>query len=88
MTEVDVVALQLITAARLATSATAVGPAAASAADGGSAGGANGATGVVGRLGCCMLALLAAAVEWVLILLKSMLSASNYWTSCFKCYSY
>jgi hypothetical protein len=39
MTEVDVVALQLITAAQLATSATAVGPAAASAADGGGAAG-------------------------------------------------
>ena len=35
MTEVDVVALQLITAARLATSATAAGPTAASAAGGG-----------------------------------------------------
>ena len=34
MTEVDVVALQLITAACLATSTTAVGPAATSAADG------------------------------------------------------
>ena len=34
MTEVDVVALQLITAACLATSVTAVGPAATSAADG------------------------------------------------------
>ena len=31
------------------------------------AAGANGAAGVVGRLGCCTLALLAAAVEWVLI---------------------
>ena len=31
------------------------------------AAGANGAAGVVGRLGCCILALLAAAVEWVLI---------------------
>ena len=28
---------------------------------------ANDAAGVVGRLGCCTLALLAAAVEWVLI---------------------
>ena len=45
-----------------AASATAVGPAAASAAAGG-----NSAAGVVGRLGCCTLALLAAAVEWVLI---------------------
>jgi hypothetical protein len=34
---------------------------------GGAAGGGNGAAGVVGRLGCCTLALLAAAVEWVLI---------------------
>jgi hypothetical protein len=33
----------------------------------GGAGSANGAAGVVGRLGCCILALLAAAVEWVLI---------------------
>ena len=39
MTEVDVVALQLITAACLATSATAVGPAATSAADGSGAAG-------------------------------------------------
>jgi hypothetical protein len=39
MTEVDVVALQLITAARLATSATAAEPAATSAADGGGAAG-------------------------------------------------
>jgi len=39
MTEVDVVALQLITAARLATSATAAGPTAASAAGGGGAAG-------------------------------------------------
>ena len=39
MTEVDVVALQLITAAHLATSATTVRPAAASAADGGGAAG-------------------------------------------------
>ena len=31
------------------------------------AAGANDAAGVVGRLGCCTLALLAAAVEWVLI---------------------
>jgi len=39
MTEVGVVALQLITAACLATSATAVGPAATSAADGSGAAG-------------------------------------------------
>jgi hypothetical protein len=39
MTEVDVVALQLITAAYLATSTAAVGPAATSAADGGGAAG-------------------------------------------------
>ena len=45
-----------------AASATALGPAAVSAAAGG-----NSAAGVVGRLGCCILALLAAAVEWVLI---------------------
>ena len=45
-----------------AASATAVGPAAACAAAGG-----NSAAGVVGRLGYCMLALLTAAVEWVLI---------------------
>ena len=32
-----------------------------------SAAGANDAAGLVGRLGCCTLALLAAAVEWVLI---------------------
>ena len=51
----------------LAASATAVGPAAASATGGDGAGSANGAAGVVGRLGCCTLALLAAAVEWVLI---------------------
>ena len=50
-----------------AASATAVGPAAASAAGGGGAGGAKGAAGVVGRLGSCILALLTAAVEWVLI---------------------
>ena len=50
-----------------AASATAVGPAAASAAGGDGAGGANGAAGVVGRLGYCILALLTAAVEWVLI---------------------
>ena len=31
------------------------------------AAGANDAAGLVGRLGCCTLALLAAAVEWVLI---------------------
>ena len=31
------------------------------------AAGGNSAAGVVGRLGCCTLALLAAAVEWVLI---------------------
>ena len=31
------------------------------------AAGATDAAGVVGRLGCCTLALLAAAVEWVLI---------------------
>jgi hypothetical protein len=49
-----------------AASATAVGPA-ASATGGGGAGGANGAAGVVGRLGYCILALLTAAVEWVLI---------------------
>ena len=39
MTEVDVVALQLIIAARLATSAAAAGPTAASATGGGSAAG-------------------------------------------------
>jgi hypothetical protein len=39
MTEVDAIALQLITAVRLATSATPVGPAAGSAADGGGADG-------------------------------------------------
>jgi hypothetical protein len=39
MTEADIVALPLITAAHRATSATAVGPAAASAADGGGAAG-------------------------------------------------
>ena len=38
----------------------------AAAGDSGDAG-ANDAAGVVGRLGCCTLALLAAAVEWVLI---------------------
>ena len=32
-----------------------------------SAAGGKSAAGVVGRLGCCTLALLAAAVEWVLI---------------------
>ena len=48
-----------------AASATAVGPAAS--ATGGGGGGANGAAGVVGRLGYCILALLTAAVEWVLI---------------------
>ena len=47
-----------------AASATAVGPAAAN--DSGAAY-ANDAAGLVGRLGCCTLALLAAAVEWVLI---------------------
>ena len=63
MTEVDVRCRLATTAAGLlAASATAVGPAAASAAAGG-----NSAAGVVGRLGCCTLALLAAAVEWVLI---------------------
>ena len=45
-----------------AASATAVGTATARAAAGGKS-----AAGVVGRLGCCILALLAAAVEWVLI---------------------
>ena len=49
-----------------AASATAVGPAASAAGRGG-AGGANGAAGVFGRLGYCTLALLTAAVEWVLI---------------------
>ena len=40
----------------------------AAANDSGAAGDANDAAGVVvGRLGCCTLALLAAAVEWVLI---------------------
>jgi hypothetical protein len=47
MTEVDVVALQPITAARLATTATAVEPAAASAADGGGAGGGSYAAAIV-----------------------------------------
>ena len=50
-----------------AASATAVGPTTTSAAGGGGAGDANGAAGVVGSLGYCILALLTAAVEWVLI---------------------
>ena len=52
MTEVDVVTLQLITAARLATSATAAGPTAASAAGGGGAAGSHAAA-IVDVIGGC-----------------------------------
>ena len=67
MTEVDVVALQLITSRRLAASATAARRAAANNSGAASAAGGKSAAGVVGRLGCCTLALFAAALEWVLI---------------------
>ena len=55
MTEVDVVALQLITAARLATSATAAGPTAASAASAAGGGGAAGSyvAAIVDVIGGC-----------------------------------
>ena len=64
MTEVDVVDLQLLDFLLQVLQCYSARVAAAN--DSGAAG-ANDAAGVVGRLGCCTLALLAAAVEWVLI---------------------
>ena len=61
MTEVDVVALQLLDFLLQVLQCWV-----AAANDSGAAY-ANDAAGLVGRLGCCTLALLAAAVEWVLI---------------------